>query len=50
MNTCAQANCRHCGSSDLRWVAALLAIWDGALLRCGACHQLSLVPTIVPAE
>ena len=46
MNACTDTNCRYCGSADLRWVTSVLAIWDGLVLRCGACRQLSLIPTV----
>jgi hypothetical protein len=44
MNACTRTTCRYCGSSEFSWVSLVLAIWDGAVLRCHDCHRLSLVP------
>ena len=46
MNACERIKCRFCGSSNMRWVTSVLAVWDGAVLRCGECRQLRLVPRV----
>jgi hypothetical protein len=46
MNQQEPVKCQCCGSLDMRWVTSLLAVWDGAVLRCAACRQLRMVATV----
>lgn len=50
MDNCERVSCRNCGSREMRWVTSLLAVWDGAVLRCGACRQVTLVPIVAASR